>query len=283
MTTSAELRAPRPEGPSGSSGTAGESPPRHRGARWGGFTAVGLVLVWALVSTGTSVASLIEGREGAARLVRGFLSPDWSAEFLGIVAAAAVETVQISLAGLVIAVGLGLPLAVLQAGNAGAPAVVRVSARMIATSLRGIPELLWALLFVAAVGLGPTAGAWAIGLHGAGLLAKLCAELLESVDPAPVEAVRMTGAGAAATTALAILPQARTGIVSLTLYQWECNIRTATVVGFVGGGGIGQALDIALRLFRYAELSTLVLAVLALIVGVDQVSRLVRRRLGAAA
>ena len=92
----------------------------------------------------------------------------------------------------------------------------------------------------------------------------------------------MTGAGRVGTALLAIVPQARTGLVSLVLYQWECNIRTATVVGFVGAGGIGQALDISLRLFRYAELSTLVLSVLALILAVDGLSRLARRRLGAA-
>lgn len=85
-----------------------------------------------------------------------------------------------------------------------------------------------------------------------------------------------------ATAALAILPQARTGLLSLVLYQWECNIRTSTVLGFVGAGGIGQALDISLRLFRYRELATLILALLALVVVVDQVSRLLRR-LGAAA
>lgn len=277
MTSSSDLGAPRLH-PSDL-----PVPPRHRGARWGGGLVVGAVLVWAVAGTGIGIGSLIDGRQGGARMLRGMLSPDLSAEFLGIVWTVAVETLQISLAGLVLAVVFGLPLAVLQARNAGAPRVLRHGARYLATVLRGIPELLWALLFVATVGLGPAAGVYAIGLHGAGLLSKLCGELLESVDPAPVEAVRMTGASAAGVTALAILPQTRTGLVSLALYQWECNIRTATVVGFVGGGGIGQALDISLKLFRYAELSTLVLAVLVLIIGVDQISRIVRRRLGAAA
>lgn len=244
--------------------------------------AIAVVLGWSFQQTGVGPGSLIAGRQGAARLLAGFLTPDLSPDFLAVVAGAALETVHISLAALVFAVLLGLPLAVLQAGNVAAPPAVRQGARLLATALRGVPELLWALLFVATVGLGPAAGVYAIGLHGAGLLAKLCGEQLEAVDPAPIEALRLTGATRIGTTLLGIIPQARAGLASLLLYQWECNIRTATVVGFVGGGGIGQALDLSLRLFRYPELSTLVIAVLMLILGVDTLSRLVRRRLGAA-
>jgi len=249
--------------------------------RWSMSGVVIVVLVWSLRGTGVGVADLIDGRTGAARLLRAFLAPDLSERFRSAVLAAALETVQISLAGLVFGVLLGLPLAALIAGNVQAAAPLRRGARVVAASLRGVPELLWALLFVAAVGLGPAAGVYALGLHGAGLLAKLCSEQLEAVDPVPVEALRMTGAGRLSTLLLAIGPQARTGLVSLVLYQWECNIRTATIVGFVGAGGIGGALDLSLRLFRYGELSTLVLAVLALILGVDALSRLIRGRLGA--
>lgn len=255
--------------------------PHRRLGRWGGAVLVLAAVAWSLAGTGAGIGALVEGRDGAMRLLGGLLSPDLSPGFLGTVAGAAVETVQISLAGLVFGLALGLPLAALIAGNVGAPGAARRVARVVAAALRGVPELLWALLFVATVGLGPAAGAYALGLHGAGLLAKLCSEQLEAVDPAPVEALRLTGAGRTATTLLALVPQARTGLVSLVLYQWECNIRTATVVGFVGAGGIGQALDISLRLFRYPELSTLVLAVLALILGVDVLSRAVRGRLGA--
>ncbi len=98
--------------------------------------------------------------------------------------------------------------------------------------------------------------------------------------PAVVEAVRLTGASRAATLALAVVPQARPGLLSLLLYQLECNVRTATVLGFVGAGGIGQAIDLALRLFDYGQLGTLVIAVLALVLGVDALSRTARRRLG---
>jgi phosphonate transport system permease protein len=279
VSSTADAAAPRPATP------PQPPPPRPRrpGGRAAGALLILVVAAWSVRGTGVGVGALLEGRVGAARFVGGLLRPDLSAEFLALVTVAAVETVQIAVAGLVLAVAVGLPLAVLQAGNGGAPATVRRTARLVATGLRGFPELLWALLFVATVGLGPPAGVLAIALHGAGLLAKLCSEVLEAVDPAPVEALELTGAGRAVTVPFAIVPQAAPGLVSLVLYQLECNIRTATVVGFVGAGGIGQSLDIALRLFRYDELSTLVLTVLALIVGVDALSRVARRRVGATA
>ncbi|QTR02891.1 ABC transporter permease subunit, partial [Saccharothrix algeriensis] len=158
----------------------------------------------------------------------------------------------------------------------------RSVARWTATVFRSVPELLWALVFVAAVGLGPAAGVYAISLHAAGLLAKLVSEQLEAVDAAPVEAVRLTGATKLATAVLAIVPQARNNIASLVLYQWECNIRGSAIIGFVGAGGIGQALGISMRLFRYEELATLMIALLVLVLSVDRISRFLRGRMGAA-
>lgn len=244
-------------------------------------TIIVLLLVWSLRETGVGVDSLIQGRSGALRMLRGVANPDFSAEFLAIVGRAVVETLHISLASLVIAVALGMPLALLIAGNVGAPIWLRRGAVTLAASLRGVPELLLALVFVAAVGLGPAAGVYAIGLHGAGLLAKLASEQLEAVPNGPVSAVRAMGASRRVVALFAVVPQAASDLASLVLYQWECNIRSAAIVGFVGGGGVGQLLEIALKLFRYSELATLVLAVLAMILGVDMLSRRLRRRLGA--
>lgn len=249
--------------------------------RIGNATIVILVLVWSLAETGVGITSLIDGRAGASRMLRGVTNPDLSGEFLAIVGAAVVETLQISLAALVFAVAFGLPLALVIAGNVGAPAAIRKLAVTLAATLRGVPELLLALVFVATVGLGPAAGVYAIGLHGAGLLAKLASEQLEAVPQGPVSAVRAMGAPRHVIAGFAIIPQASSDLVSLVLYQWECNIRTATIVGFVGGGGVGQLLDIALKLFRYDELATLVLAVLGMILVVDMLSRRLRRRMGA--
>lgn len=254
---------------------------RRHGWRITNGTIIVLFLVWSLRETGVGPTSLIEGRAGALRMLRGVSNPDLSGEFLQIVFDAVVETLQISLAALVFAVALGIPLALVIAGNVGAPAWIRKTAVTFAAMLRGVPELLLALVFVAAVGLGPAAGVYAIGLHGAGLLAKLASEQLEAVPYGPVGAVRAMGAPRYVTATFAVIPQASSDLVSLVLYQWECNIRTATIVGFVGGGGVGQLLDIALKLFRYDELATLVLAVLGMILAVDMLSRRLRRRVGA--
>jgi phosphonate transport system permease protein len=213
--------------------------------------------------TGVSPTALIAGRAGGLRLIGGFAHPQLSAAFLAHVGAAIVEAAQIAITGLFLAAAIGLPTAVLLAANVAAPPVLRLAARAGAAMLRGIPDLPWALLFVATIGPGPAAGTLAVAIHGAGLLAKLGAEQLEAVDPAPVEALRLTGAGRPATALFAIVPQACAGLASLLLYQAECNIRTSTVLGFVGAGGIGQELALSLKLFRYDELSTLVLAVLA--------------------
>ncbi|MDP4504121.1 phosphonate ABC transporter, permease protein PhnE [Nonomuraea turcica] len=249
--------------------------------RWGHALMLALVLGWAVHGTGLSIGALADGAGGALLLLEGFLSPDLSGAFLADVAGALVETVQISLTGLFFAALLGLPLAVLIAGNVEAAPALRAAARTTAAALRGVPDLLWALLFVAMLGPGAAAGSLALAVHGAGLLAKLCAEQLEAVDPAPVEALRLTGSGRMATTTLAVVPQAAPGLASLLLYQGECNLRTSTVLGFVGAGGIGQELAVSLKLFRYDELSTLVIAVLAVILLVDLASRTLRRRLGA--
>jgi phosphonate transport system permease protein len=214
-------------------------------------------------------------------MVSGLLPPDVSPELLGRLGTASLETAQISIASLILGTVLGLPLALLIAGNIEAPRWSSALARIAATTLRSVHELLWALIFVATVGLGPTAGVYAISVHSAGVIAKLCSEQLEAVDPAPVEAMRLTGGSRLVCALLGVVPQARANVTSQLLYQWECNVRSSIVVGFVGAGGIGEALGIALRLFRYQELATLICAVLVIVAAVDQISRVVRAHVGA--
>jgi len=270
------------------------APPAHRpGGRWIPapirrfrrlilLAVILLAIGWSFRGTEIGIASLVEGRDGALRMIEGLFPPDVSSELLQSVGTAVIETLQISIAGLTFGAIGGLALAVLIAGNVQAPRWLSSAARSFATLMRSVPELLWALLFVSTVGLGPAAGVYAISLHAAGMIAKLGSEQLEAVDPAPVEAVRLTGASRPATTVLAIIPQARNNLASLLLYQWECNIRSSAVIGFVGAGGIGQALGVALHLFRYQELATLLLALLMLVFTVDRISRTLRRSMGAA-
>jgi phosphonate transport system permease protein len=239
------------------------------------------VLVWSVRGIDLDLGALRGGNRGLLRLLQGLAHPDLSPQWLAVVASALVETIQIAVVGLALAAVVAAPLGLLLAATVGAPAWAREAARLLAAFLRGVPDLLWALLLVAALGPGPAAGALAIGIHGAGALAKLWAEQLEAVDPGPVEALTLTGASKPAVAALAVVPLARSSVAALLLYQAECNIRTSTVLGFVGAGGIGQELAISLKLFRYEQLATLVLAVLGLMLLTDLVSRRVRSRLGA--
>jgi phosphonate transport system permease protein len=209
------------------------------------------------------------------------LSPDLDPQVLRDTALAAAQTLQIAVAGLLLSALVAFPLALLLAGSSSAARPLRAAARLLAAVLRGVPELVYALVFVAVVGLGPLAGTLAVAVHGAGLLAKLWSEQLEAVDRRPVEAVRLSGAGRAAVLVLATLPLARPGLLSLLLYQLECNVRTATVLGIVGAGGLGQAIDLSLRLFDHGRLGTLVLTVLVLVLGVDALSRRLRAAVGA--
>lgn len=155
---------------------------------------VALAVIWSVRATDLGLGSLVAGREGALRLVEGFFPPDLGGDLLGRVLPAVFESLQISIAALFLGALMGIPLALLIAGNVEAPHWIASGARLVAAGFRGIPELLWALLFVATVGLGPAAGVYAISLHAAGLLAKLASEQLEAVDPAPVETMKLTGA-----------------------------------------------------------------------------------------
>jgi len=250
-----------------------------RGSRWGGTAALLVLLAWAVSGVDPGALGRLDVR--GARALRGVLHPDLAPQFLREVLSYAAETLQMAVAGVALSCVLAVPLALLIAGSSRAPRPLRALARLLAGLLRGVPELVYALVLVAVVGLGPLAGTLALAVHGAGLLAKLWSEQLESVDGRAVEAVRLAGAGRPGVLLLGVLPQARPGLLSLLLYQLECNVRSATVLGVVGAGGLGQALELSLRLFQYARLGTLVIAVLLLVLGVDALSRRLRGRWGA--
>ncbi len=144
--------------------------------------------------------------------------------------------------------------------------------------MRGINELVFALVFVAAVGLGPLPGVLALAVHTAGMLGKFYAEAMEGVDPGPVEALLATGAGRLQTIRYAVLPQVLPAIVAFNLYRLEVSVRSATVLGLVGAGGIGFELMTSMRLFRYRDVAVILAVVVGLVVLTDGVSTRVRKR-----
>ncbi|WP_323162441.1 ABC transporter permease, partial [Pseudomonas glycinae] len=145
--------------------------------------------------------------------------------------------------------------------------------------LRSVPEIVWALLFVRAVGLGPAAGVLAIAITYSGMLGKVYAEIYESTDQRPAHALLQAGSGRLASFAYGVLPNVAAELLSYTVYRWECAIRASVVMGFVGAGGLGQQIDLSIRMFAGGEVASMLLTFLLLVLGADQLSRLLRWRL----
>jgi phosphonate transport system permease protein len=274
-------------------------PERRPRAPWPWLaTAGGLALVaWSAVGTQADLTVFL--RRDTVADVSGFvtrmLPPDLSRAFMHEVGSAVLETFAISIVGTLLAVVIAAALAffatrtivfegVLYArGDLGwqwyPRFVLYASARAVLSLLRTVPEIAWALIFVFAVGLGPFPGVLALGVHTGGVLGKLFGEVLEDVPPQPVEALQACGASRISVIAYGILPQALPQFLAYALYRWEVNIRAAAVLGFVGAGGLGQQIHVAMSLFLERRLLTLVLAIYVIVTVVDAFSTLVRRKL----
>jgi phosphonate transport system permease protein len=244
---------------------------------------------WSAWGTGFDLIELVTGTGPAERFVSEMFPPDLSLATLGATATGILETFQMSFLGALIGALVALPLAAI--GTEATPTVGASTgerllravpyhvARFILNTFRSVPDILWALIFVVALGLGPFPGTLALAVHSAGVLGKLYSETLEAVPSRPVEALRATGADGLGAFLFGRLPQAASPFTSLTLYQWECNIRSATILGFVGAGGIGQQILISMNLFDYPKVATLVGATIIVVLLVDRFSATVRRRL----
>jgi phosphonate transport system permease protein len=208
--------------------------------------------------------------------VQRFLEPDLSTKHLTTIGRGALETLAMSALGTLLAAVFGLLLALPAAGRFGWP--LQSAARLLLNALRAIPELVWAALMVLAAGLGPNAGTLALVLHTAGVLGRLFAEALENTPTAPAEAIRLQGGSQVAAFCYGTLPNLWPQLLAYCLYRWENNIRMASVLGFVGAGGLGQMLYVSLSLFQEAQASTVIIAMLLLVFGVDALSSWTRQR-----
>jgi len=191
----------------------------------------------------------------------------------------AAETVAMATLGTTLGAVIAVPLCLMAARNIAPSAVLRLPARWLLNILRGIDSFVFALLFVAAVGLGPFAGVLGVGVHAAGSIAKLWAENIETVEPGPIEAAVMTGAGRLKVVIYALLPDVLPSLTSIALYIWEFNVRASTVLGIVGAGGIGQELKSAIDLLDFSRVFAILLIILVMVTIIDQVSASVRARL----
>ena len=218
---------------------------------------------------------LLRDAGNIARFLRGYLNPSFA--HIGEYAWQCVVTVCIALWGMLLAATISIPLGLLGARNLAPHPVVYFAARRLMDLLRAVNEFVLALMFVTAVGLGPFAGMLALGLHTGGVLGKLLSETVESIDPGQVEGVSAAGATRLQTIAFGVVPQVLPNFISYVLLRFESDIRSASVIGMVGGGGIGFYLWDTIRAFNDREAATVILLIVAMVMCVDVVSSRVRR------
>jgi phosphonate transport system permease protein len=199
--------------------------------------------------------------------------------FLAAVARATWVTLQIATLGSLLAAVLALPLGLLAARNLGAPRLLAASARGVLNVARAVHTLVFGLVLVGVVGLGPTAGILAIALHSMGTYGKLYAESIEALDMAAVEAVRATGATPAQVFFQGVWPAVLPQFVGNHLYVWEFNIRDSTILGLIGAGGLGLLISEAVSLFQWSRLASLLIVVIVLVTAFDALSRRIRQAL----
>ncbi len=241
---------------------------------WGGVTAL-LIYSFEAVNL-KNLPQLFTGSDVVDNLVRELMRPDFAnwRLFVGKMW----ETVQIALWGTFLAIFLGIPMGLAAARNI-APVWVVQPVRWVMNILRSIPDLVIGILFVVAVGLGPLAGVLAIALNTAGVLAKLFSEAVESIDKGPVEGVRATGASKLHEIVWGVIPQVAPLWTSFALYRFESNSRSATVLGLIGAGGIGQVLFDSINAFDFRDVSAIVIIVVVAVTLIDLLSQAMRKRL----
>jgi phosphonate transport system permease protein len=189
------------------------------------------------------------------------------------------ETILISYVGTVSGAVLGFALNFLAAENTSPATWLRIVVKRLMEFCRTVPDIVFALIFVIAFGLGPMAGVLAITIHTIGALGKQFSEIVENIDMKPVEAVRSTGAGWISCMRFAVLPQVAAGFASYTLLRFEINVRGASVMGFVGAGGIGQELVVAIRKFYYSDVSAILVMIILTVFVIDIGTGWIRTRL----
>ena len=257
---------------------------------------LGLAVLWPLlVVADFRPGEIFEIRnlKTVGAFLAGFLPPETGAEFLDYLVRATLETLAIATAGMALAFLLALPLVSLSTRALAAAEIgpgpgyaraqfLHYGLRALLTVLRGIPELVWALLFVRVFGLGPAAGVLALALGYGGMLTKVYSEILESGDTRPARAILEAGGGRLQALFYGLLPGAARELTSYTVYRWECAVRASVVMGFVGAGGLGQLMDQAMKMLNGGEASTILLTFLLLVLAADALSHFLRQQVGAA-
>ncbi|QDG53033.1 phosphonate ABC transporter, permease protein PhnE [Persicimonas caeni] len=238
--------------------------------------------IWAAIGVEFSASKLFGNLDNAADFLGRLFPPDFSDGVTEPVLASLIETIQMALLGTSLAAVLSLPIAVMAARNIS-PGWLRTGARLVLNLLRTVPSIIWGLFFVAIVGLGPFPGILALTFYASGYLGKFYYEGIESIDIKPLRALKTVGAGRIHRFRFGVLPQVIPLLLGYTLYMFEYNVRSASILGVVGAGGIGFYLYTYINNFNYAKATTALLALLVVVTAIDALSSVLRRRLGQAA
>ena len=238
---------------------------------------IALLLAWSFAPVEMyKVSALYTDSGNMATFLKGFLSPSF--RYWETYVGEMIESIQIAIWGTFLAVVFGIPFGILSSSNV-APVWVVQPVRRLMDAARAINEIVLALLFVVAVGLGPLAGVLAIFVHTLGIVSKLFSEAVEAIDPRPVEGIRATGASRVQEVIYGVVPQVAPLWSSYALYRFESNVRSATVLGIVGAGGIGHSLYENIRSFNYSETSAIIIIVIATVTIIDVISAQLRKYL----
>ncbi|MGH3652184.1 phosphonate ABC transporter, permease protein PhnE [Glutamicibacter sp.] len=235
-----------------------------------------LILLWSAGGVGFDFIKLGQGTLNMGEFLARLFPPDFSK--ISTILELLLETLQMAIVGTVLGVVLSLLVAFGAASNI-APPWLYYPSRWAMNVIRAVPDLVFALMFVSAVGLGPFAGILAMTLGSLGSIGKIFAEAMESVDKGPMTAMQAVGASKRQVIQYGILPQAAPLLVSYTLLLFEGNVRGATILGLVGAGGIGLELTTAMRMYDYGHLSAIIICIIVLVTIIDQGSALIRRRI----
>ncbi len=243
-----------------------------------GLSLLAITLLCLLTLDNVSWQRIVSGAQrNLTPLAQGFANP--SGAIFGRAFEAMVETLYMAVIGTVIGGVLAVPLSFISATNLVGGHRGALPGRSILAGVRVFPELLFAIIFVAAIGPGVVAGIMALGVNSVGFLGKMFGDVIESIDPGPTEALRATGAGPVHTFLYAVLPQVMPEFASNVLYRFEINLRAASILGLVGAGGIGGLLIQRISFRRWEEISMILIVIIAFVMVVDVVSSYVRRRL----
>lgn len=234
------------------------------------------ILIFSGIRSDLSLIELIQGSGNMVEYVSRYFPPDFTDWRLYL--EDTIETISMGIWGTLLAAIAGVPLAILAADNI-CPAWVVFPTRRLLDAMRAINEVVFALIFVVAVGLGPFAGVLALFVHTAGTLGKLFSEAIEAIEPGQVEGIRATGASKLQEIIFGVIPQVLPLWTSFTLYRFEANVRSASVLGIVGAGGIGISLYQSFRSFKYPKVCAILIILIVAVAIIDTVSAKIRQKL----